>query len=68
METARRFESMNENFKNMIKDMRLFATVKESSTVEGRVDNLKSQIKELDMCERELTAYLDQKKKKFPRF
>lgn len=36
--------------------------------VEGRVDILNSQVKILNECERDLTIYLDKKKKKFPRF
>jgi len=67
-DTSLRFDEMNNNFKVMIRDMVSYKTVKEGSVVEGRVDNLNSQIKVLKECEIDLTKYLDKKKKKFPRF
>lgn len=67
-ETSRKFEDMNAGFKNLISEMRDQPTCKEACVVEGRVDRLKELLTTLDSCETELTAYLDQKKKKFPRF
>lgn len=59
---------MNAGFKALINEMRDHKTVKEACVVEGRVDRLKELLTTLESCETELTAYLDQKKKKFPRF
>jgi hypothetical protein len=59
---------MNAGFKAIISEMRDHSTVKEACVVAGRAERIKELLEILDTCETELTAYLDQKKKKFPRF
>jgi dynein heavy chain len=67
-ETSRKFDDMNAGFKAIISEMRDHSTVKEACVVAGRAERIKELLEILDTCETELTAYLDQKKKKFPRF
>ena len=42
--------------------------VVEITTVEGREENLSMQLNSIELCEKSLSDYLEQKKKMFPRF
>jgi dynein heavy chain len=65
---TKRFESINSEFVELMKD-----AVNESNCVgvcgvEGRYEALKGMQAKLDICEKSLNEYLDIKKKIFPRF
>lgn len=67
-ETAKKFEGVNDNFKAVVEEFQSSETVIEACVVDGRVPMLKEMIGLMNECKRELDAYLDEKKKKFPRF
>jgi len=67
-ETAKKFEGVNDQFRTTIEEYQNSETVIEACVVDGRVNTLKEMIGLMNECKRELDAYLDEKKKKFPRF
>jgi dynein heavy chain len=65
---TKRFEGIDTEFKDMMKEAVNITNVIEVCCAEGRADALKDMTKRLELCQRALNEYLDVKKKIFPRF
>jgi dynein heavy chain len=65
---TKRFEGIDSEFKELMKDAITVPNCVEVCRVEGRLDSLSSMMSRLDQCQKSLNEYLDQKKKIFPRF
>jgi len=65
---TKRFEGIDSEFKELMKEAINTPNVVEACSVEGRLDALKSMVQRLDMCQKSLNEYLDMKKKIYPRF
>jgi dynein heavy chain len=65
---TKRFEQMDSNFKEVMKNAVDVPNVVEVCSVEGLEDNLREMIGILETCQKSLNEYLDMKKKVFPRF
>jgi dynein heavy chain len=67
-EDTKRFEGIDSEFKELMKDAIEVPNCVEVCLVEGRQEALQSMMQRLDQCQKSLNEYLDQKKKIFPRF
>ena len=67
-EDTKRFEGIDQNFKELQKEAVNTPNAVKSCTMEGREELLKSMTKDLELCQKSLNEYLDMKKKIFPRF
>lgn len=65
---TKRFEGMDSEFKEMIKEVQARAAVIQCCTTEGREQSLSNMNKEFEKCEKALNEYLEIKKSIFPRF
>eukprot|EP01042_Synura_sphagnicola_P001438 gene1438-1642_t len=65
---TKRFEGLDSEFKELMKDAVNEPNVITVCSVEGRQELLQSMMSRLDQCQKSLNEYLDQKKKIFPRF
>lgn len=65
---TKRFEGIDSEFKELMKDAVNVPICTEVCLVEGRQEVLSSMMSRLDQCQKSLNEYLDQKKKIFPRF
>jgi dynein heavy chain len=65
---TKRFESINSEFVELMKEAVNEANCVAVCNVEGRYASLKGMLQKLDMCQKSLNEYLDIKKKIFPRF
>ena len=65
---TKRFEGIDSEFKELMKDAVTVPICTEVCLVEGRQELLASMMSRLDQCQKSLNEYLDQKKKIFPRF
>jgi len=65
---TKRFEGIDSEFKELMKDAVNVPICTEVCLVEGRQELLASMMARLDQCQKSLNEYLDQKKKIFPRF
>ena len=65
---TKRFEGLDSEFKELMKDAVTEPNVITVCSVEGRQELLQSMMSRLDQCQKSLNEYLDQKKKIFPRF
>jgi dynein heavy chain len=65
---TKRFEGIDSEFKELMKDAVNVPICTEVCLVEGRQELLSSMMARLDQCQKSLNEYLDQKKKIFPRF
>ncbi|CAM9131888.1 unnamed protein product, partial [Ectocarpus fasciculatus] len=65
---TKRFEGIDSEFKELMKDAVTEPNVANVCAVEGRFESLQSMMSRLDQCQKSLNEYLDQKKKIFPRF
>lgn len=66
---TKRFEGIDTDFKDMMRDASATPNVVEACTAEGREELLKNQlVPNLEICQKALNEYLDIKKKIFPRF
>mmetsp|Transcript_15916 Transcript_15916/g.14397 ORF Transcript_15916/g.14397 Transcript_15916/m.14397 type:complete len:331 (+) Transcript_15916:3-995(+) len=65
---TKRFEGIDSEFKELMKDAITQPNCLSVCLVEGRHDILVSMMSRLDLCQKSLNEYLDQKKKIFPRF
>ncbi|CAN0055637.1 unnamed protein product [Heterosigma akashiwo] len=65
---TKRFEGIDSEFKEMMKEAIHVPNCVDSCSVEGRVEGLRSMMERLEMCQKSLNEYLDMKKKIFPRF
>ena len=69
-EDSKRFESIDSDFKQLMKDATVDAEPKvvDVCSVAGRLDLLLGMREKLELCQKSLNEYLDVKKKIFPRF
>jgi dynein heavy chain len=65
---TKRFEGIDQEFKELMKAAVETPNVVVSCNVEGREDKLKEMTRNLELCQKSLNEYLDMKKKIFPRF
>jgi dynein heavy chain len=65
---TKRFESVDNDFKEMMMQIQQKPSVVACCTTEGREEALRAMNKELEKCEKALNEYLDVKKSIFPRF
>ena len=67
-EDTKRFEKIDAEWKALMGDASEDAAVVAATNCEGRDKILEEFISEIDLCEKALNEYLEQKKKIFPRF
>ena len=67
-EDTKRFEKVDAEWKGLMADANDDPTVVGATNTEGRDKILEEFISEIDLCEKALNEYLEQKKKVFPRF
>jgi dynein heavy chain len=65
---TKRFEGIDQDFKNLMKEAVETPNVVESCMKQGRWELLRDMTAELEKCQKSLNEYLDMKKKIFPRF
>ena len=65
---TKRFESVDNEFKELMKDAQARPGVVECCSTEGREQSMTSMSKQLEACQKALNEYLDTKKNIFPRF
>jgi dynein heavy chain len=65
---TKRFEGIDSEFKDLMKEAVNITNVIEVCCAEGRCDLLKDLTKRLELCQKSLNEYLDVKKTIFPRF
>jgi len=65
---TKRFEGLDSEFKELMKDAITEPNVINVCSVDGRQELLASMMARLEQCQKSLNEYLDQKKKIFPRF
>ncbi len=67
-EDTKRFEKVDIDWKELMRDAVENPGVVEACTAEGREEQLNSFNNDIETCEKALNAYLEEKKKVFPRF
>ena len=67
-EDTKRFEKVDAEWKGLMGDASEDPAVVAATNMEGRDKILEEFIAEIDLCEKALNEYLEQKKKIFPRF
>jgi dynein heavy chain, axonemal len=65
---TKRFEGVDNEFKEIMRDILITPGTVAACTVEGRDQALRLMFKELEKCEKALNEYLEIKKSAFPRF
>ncbi|KAF4030914.1 Dynein heavy chain C-terminal domain [Phytophthora infestans] len=65
---TRTFESIDSNFKDLMKNAVMEPNVVLACSVDSRLESLKEMTAMLEKCQKSLNEYLDKKKKIFPRF
>ena len=65
---TKRFEGIDQAFKDLMKEAVDAPNVVEACTKDGREEPLKEMAANLELCQKSLIAYLDMKKKIVPRF
>ena len=65
---TKRFEGIDQAFKELMKSASETTNCVEACTKEGRGEQLKDMTKNLELCQKSLNEYLDMKKKIYPRF
>ena len=65
-EDTKRFEGIDSEFRELMKDAVLEANCVKVCSVEGRFESLRGMRERLEMCQKSLTEYLDIKEKIFP--
>jgi dynein heavy chain len=65
---TRRFENIDANFKEMMREAKEEPGVVTACTYDGREELLNTFFSEIEVCEKALNEYLEQKKKIFARF
>ena len=65
---TKRFEGIDQEFKDLMKAAVEVPNVVDACSVEGRGEALKTMTRNLELCQKSLNEYLDMKKKIFPRF
>uniref|UniRef100_A0A0G4GMS7 Dynein-1, subspecies f n=1 Tax=Chromera velia CCMP2878 TaxID=1169474 RepID=A0A0G4GMS7_9ALVE len=67
-EDSKRFETLDAQFKELMMDASQSPLAVDACCVEGREELLKGIFGMIELCEKSLNDYLEQKKKAFPRF
>ena len=67
-EDTKRFEGIDSDFKELMKDAATESNCVNVCSIEGRYEALKGMRERLELCQKSLNEYLDIKKKIFPRF
>ena len=67
-EDTKRFEKVDIDWKELMRDAVEHPGVVEACTAEGREEILNGFNTDIETCEKALNAYLEEKKKVFPRF
>ena len=67
-EDTKRFEAIDQQFKDLQKEAVLETNVVRACNEDGRVELLTEMMQSLEMCQKSLNEYLDMKKKVYPRF
>jgi len=67
-EDTKRFEKVDLEWKDLMRDAVEHSGVVEACTFEGREEQLNGFYSDIESCEKALNAYLEEKKKVFPRF
>lgn len=67
-EDTKRFETVDNEFKEVMKDVQAHPGVILACTIDGREQLLRQMFKELEKCEKALNEYLEIRKNAFPRF
>lgn len=65
---SKRFEDIDTEFKELLKELSYLPGVMRFCTVDGREHAFNNTLKELEKCQKALNEYLEKKKKIFPRF
>ena len=65
---TKQFEQVDNDFREVMAEVRENPLVVEATTVEGREEALENLYSQIEHCESKLNDYLAQKKKQFPRF
>lgn len=65
---TKRFEKIDNEWKDMMREAAEEPGVVQACTFEGREELLNNFYQEIELCEKALNEYLEQKKKMFPRF
>lgn len=65
---TKRFEKIDIEWKDMMREAQEDPSVVNACTFEGREELLNNFFAEIELCEKALNEYLEQKKKMFPRF
>ena len=65
---TKRFEKVDIDWKELMRDAVENSQVVEACTCEGREEQLNGFYQDIETCEKALNAYLEEKKKVFPRF
>jgi len=65
---TKRFEKVDIDWKELMRDAVENSGVVEACTAEGREEQLNGFYQDIETCEKALNAYLEEKKKVFPRF
>lgn len=63
MTDTKRFEGIDSEFKELMKEAINVPMAVDACGVEGRAEGLKSMMQRLEMCQKSLNEYLDMKKK-----
>lgn len=66
MTDTKRFEGIDSEFKELMKEAINVPMAVDACGVEGRAEGLKSMMQRLEMCQKSLNEYLDMKKKVDP--
>ena len=67
-QAAKKFERVNDAFKDIMKDTKANPFVLRACKAENRLESLQALSKELDQCQKKLSDYLESKRCLFPRF
>jgi len=65
---TKRFEKIDQEWKELMREAAEDPGVVSACTFSGREEQLKNSFEQIELCERALNEYLDQKRKIFPRF
>ena len=65
---TKRFEGIDQEFKDLQKSAEAETNVAKACNVEGRIESISQMLVDLELCQKALNEYLDMKKKVYPRF
>ncbi|CAH2045643.1 unnamed protein product, partial [Iphiclides podalirius] len=67
-EDSKRFDGIDKNFKELLKDIGTTPNVVEATNKPGLLDKLETLMSDLNLCEKALNDYLETKRLAYPRF